>query len=80
MARVNGVERGQIDPSIERAFQGQEKLWGTVLAPYPIYARRPTIFKSVQGMWVGLAQSGLIDRGLVALVNRRVASLNGCVF
>ena len=80
MPRVNGVERAEIDPAIEPAFQGQEKLWGTVLAPYPVYARRPTIFKSVQNMWVGLAQSGLIDRGLVALVNRRVAALNGCVF
>jgi len=80
MPRVNGVDRAALDPAIERAFQGQEKLWGTVLAPYPVYARRPTIFKSVQGMWMGLAQSGLIDRGLVALVNRRVASLNGCVF
>jgi alkylhydroperoxidase family enzyme len=80
MARVNGANREQVEPSIERAFQGQEKKWGGVLGPYPMYARRPTIFKAVQGMWVALAQSGLIDRGLVALVNRRVASLNGCVF
>jgi len=80
MARIKSVERAEIDGSIERAFQGQERKWGTVLAPYPIYARRPTIFRAVQGMWAALAQSGLIDRALVALVNRRVASLNGCVF
>ena len=80
MARVNGANREQVEPSIERAFQGQEKKWGAVLGPYPLYGRRPTIFKAVQGMWVALAQSGLIDRSLVALVNRRVASLNGCVF
>jgi hypothetical protein len=80
MPRVNGVQREQVDATIERAFAGQEKKWGAVLAPYPVYARRPTIFKAVQGMWLGLAQSGLIDRGLVALVNRRVAALNGCVF
>ena len=80
MARVSGVDRGSVEPAIERAFQGQEKTWGTVLAPYPVYARRPTIFRAVQGMWVALAQSGLLDRALVALVNRRVAGLNGCVF
>jgi alkylhydroperoxidase family enzyme len=80
MPRVSGVERGQVDASIEKAFQGQERKWGEVLAPYPVYARRPTIFRAVQSMWVALAQSGLVDRGLVALVNRRVASLNGCVF
>ena len=80
MPRINGVARGQVDASIEKAFQGQERQWGEVLAPYPLYARRPTIFRAVQSMWAALAQSGLIDRGLVALVNRRVASLNGCVF
>ena len=80
MARVKDVDRAAAPPDVEKAFRGQEKIWGTVLAPYPVYARRPTIFRSVQSMWVGLAQSGLVDRGLVALVNRRVASLNGCVF
>jgi len=80
MPRVRGVERGSVEPAIEKAFQAQEKKWRTVLAPYPVYARRPTIFKAVQSMWIGLAQSGLVDHALVALVNRRVASLNGCVF
>jgi alkylhydroperoxidase family enzyme len=80
MPRITGVEREQVDSAIEKAFRGQERKWGAVLAPYPIYARRPTIFRAVQSMWVALAQSGLIDRGLVALLNRRVAALNGCVF
>ena len=31
-------------------------------------------------MWGGLEASGLIDTKLVALLNRRVASLNGCEF
>jgi alkylhydroperoxidase family enzyme len=31
-------------------------------------------------MWGGLDASGLLDPRLVALVNRRVAALNGCVF
>ena len=80
MPRVGGVDRANVGPEIEKAFRGQEKTWGTVLAPYPVYARRPSIFRAVGGMWVALAQSGLIARALVALVNRRVASLNGCVF
>ena len=80
MPRISGAERNTVGPSIEKAFEGQEKKWGAVLGPYPLYARRPTIFKAVQGMWVGLAQSDLLDRSLVSLLNRRVASLNGCVF
>ena len=31
-------------------------------------------------MWAGLNGSGLLDGTLHALVNRRVAALNGCVF
>ena len=45
-----------------------------------VYARRPTIFRGVRGMWGGLDGSGRIPPELTALVNRRVAALNGCVF
>jgi hypothetical protein len=31
-------------------------------------------------MWTGIDASGLIDGKLQALVNRRVASINGCEF
>jgi hypothetical protein len=31
-------------------------------------------------MWSGLASSGLIDGTLVSLINRRVATINGCEF
>jgi hypothetical protein len=53
---------------------------GGPLLPHLVYARRPTIFRGARGMWAGLAGSGLIDGALQALVNRRVASLNGCPF
>jgi asparagine synthetase B (glutamine-hydrolysing) len=39
-----------------------------------------SIFRGVRGMWTGLESSGLIDHRLVALLNRRVAALNGCEF
>jgi hypothetical protein len=45
-----------------------------------IYARRPTIFRGVRAMWGGLDASGLVAPALTALVNRRVAFLNGCEF
>jgi hypothetical protein len=31
-------------------------------------------------MWAGLEGSGLIDGALAAILNRRVAGINGCVF
>ena len=34
----------------------------------------------VRGMWGGLDSSGLLEPGLVALLNRRVAAINRCAF
>ncbi len=55
-------------------------MYGAPLANHLVYARRPSIFRGVRGMWAGLDESGLIDPQLASLVNRRVAALNGCVF
>jgi hypothetical protein len=81
MARVDGVDpqRGA-DDYITRVFEAQAKTWGAPLLNHLIYARRPTIFRGVRGMWTGLDGSGLIDKKLIALLNRRVAALNGCEF
>ncbi len=31
-------------------------------------------------MWAGLDSSGLVDGKFIALINRRVAAINGCEF
>lgn len=78
--RIEGVDPATAEPAARRVFEGQAERWGAPLAPYPIYARRPTILRAVRGMWGGLDASGLLDPALVALVNRRVAGINGCLF
>jgi hypothetical protein len=82
MARIKGVApEGAVAGSfIGRVLEAQAKKWGAPLLNHPLYARRPTIFRGVRGMWGGIAESGLIDAPLQALVNRRVAALNGCEF
>lgn len=80
MARIKGLQKDQVDTRTARVFDQQVERWGTILEPYEIYARRPTIFRAVLGMWGGLDASGLLDGSLTTLVNRRVAALNGCVF
>ena len=80
MARIDGVEAGEVDSYIKRVFDAQEKKWGAPLLNHLVYARRPTIFRGARGMWAGIEGSGLIDSRLQALVNRRVASLNHCEF
>ena len=80
MARIEGVDPEEVDDYTKRIFAAQAKKWGAPLLNHLLYARRPTIFRGVRGMWTGIDASGLIDGKLQALVNRRVASINGCEF
>ena len=80
MARIESVNPEEVEPYIKQVFEAQTKKWGAPLLNHLIYARRPSIFRGARGMWTGIGSSGLIDDRLQALINRRVASLNGCVF
>lgn len=82
MARIKGVDpdSADLEPRISNVFAAQERQWGAPLGNHLIYARRPTIYLAARGMWAGLGASGLLDPGLAAMVNRRVAALNGCDF
>ena len=81
MTRIEGVDpRHLADEYASKVLETQAKAWGAPLLNHLTYARRPSIFRGVRGMWTGLESSGLIDHKLVALLNRRVAALNGCEF
>ena len=80
MARVANANIDQADKYIKTVLEAQAKDWGQPLLNHLVYARRPTIFKGARAMWTGIDASGLIDPSLRALVNRRVAALNGCEF
>ena len=78
--RLKGVTPEEADDYARRVFEAQTRKWGAPLNNHLVYARRPTIFRGARAMWQGLDGSGLIDPALVALLNRRVAFLNGCEF
>ncbi len=80
MARIDGVNPNEVEDPIKAVFAAQAKKWGGPLLNHLLYARRPSIFRGVRGMWAGLDASGQLDPRLQALVNRRVAMLNGCEF
>ena len=80
MSRITGVDPDRAEKPIRAVLEAQARKWGAPLLNHLIYARRPTIFRGARGMWAGLEGSGLIPTELVALINRRVATLNGCVF
>lgn len=80
MARIEGVDPEKTERRVRAVLEAQAEKWGSPLLNHAIYARRPAIFRGARAMWGGLEASGLVDPQLVALVNRRVAALNGCVF
>jgi hypothetical protein len=80
MARIEGIDPNAAEESIAAVCRAQARKWGGPLLNHLIYARRPSIFRGVRGMWAGLDASGLLDPKLVALVNRQVATHNRCDF
>ena len=80
MARIADANIEQADRYTKDVLKAQEKTWGAPLLNHLIYARRPAIFRGARAMWIGIDASGLIDGSLRALINRRVAAINGCEF
>ena len=80
MARIEGVDPDQADDRTKAVFAAQTKRWGQPLVNHLVYARRPSIHRGARVVWGGLDESGLLPTALHAIVNRRVASLVGCVF
>ena len=80
MARVANVDVDQVERPIRAVLDAQAKKWGAPLLNHLVYARRPSVFRGVRAMWSGIDASGLIDTRLQAMINRRVAFLNGCEF
>jgi hypothetical protein len=80
VTRIEGVDPNHTQGPLRAVFEAQIKKWGAPLLNHLVYARRPTIFRGVRAMYSGLDSSGLIDAKLVSLINRRVATINGCEF
>jgi alkylhydroperoxidase family enzyme len=80
MARVADANVDEAEKYIQSVLEAQRKNWGAPLLNHLLYARRPSIFRGARAMWTGIDASGLLDPGFRALINRRVAFLNGCEF
>jgi hypothetical protein len=78
--KVVPIEPSAAEPAISAVLQAQVGKWGAPLLNHLVYARRPSIFRAVRAMWGAIDVSGLIDEPLKAMLNRRVAIINGCPF
>ena len=80
MASIAGIDPDTAEGPIAAVFRAQTGRWGAPLLPHLIQARLPKLYRGVSAMWSWVNAHGLLDPGLVALINRRVAGLNGCAF
>lgn len=80
MTRIPGVDYTQLPDDLRRPIEQQVRKSGRPFGGHILYARREPIYRAAKQMWAALGESGLIDARLTAILNRRVASINGCEF
>ena len=79
--RIPPLDVDTLPDDLREVLEAQRRLWGTPLYPYLFYARNAAYFRAAQAMWTALQQATTRVPGtLRPLLNRRVASWNGCPF
>jgi len=77
---VREIEEPGDDPILKETFERERELFGFVLNPTKVQAHTPGIMKAAKQLSVAVDRSGLLPKELLALVNVRVALINGCPF
>jgi alkylhydroperoxidase family enzyme len=79
--RIPPVDVETLPDDLRATLEEQRELRGAPLYPYLFYARNPAYFRAAKAMFAALAQeTKRVPAALRALLNRRVASWNGCEF
>jgi alkylhydroperoxidase family enzyme len=80
MPRVREIEEPGDDPILKEVFAREQERFGFVLNPTKVQAHTPGIMKAAKQLSLAVDRSGLLPKELLALVNVRVALINGCPF
>ena len=78
--RVREVEEPGDDPILKELYEKEQEAFGFVLNTTRVLAQRPGILRAAKQLGAAIDRSGLLPKELVALVNLRVALINGCPF
>ena len=79
--RIPPVDIRALPEDLRETLEEQGTRYGAPLFPYLFYARNPAYFRAAKAMWAALQQETTrVPATLRALLNRRVASWNGCEF
>ena len=79
--RIPPADVETLPDDLRDTLEEQRRLRGAPLHPYLFYARNPAYFRAAAAMFAVLQQeTKRVPAALRALLNRRVASWNGCEF
>jgi len=74
------VEEDGGNPILKGAFDKQREMFGGLLNPTKVMAHCPPILRAAGMLGQSIEESGLLPKGLPALLYVRVATINGCPF
>lgn len=80
MPRIREIADAGGDPILEKEFAEERERFGDLLNPTKVAAHCPPILKALKALYASFYESAQIPPALHALVNARVASINGCPF
>ena len=79
--RIPPVDVETLPEDLRETLEEQRTQYGEALYPYLFYARNPAYFRAAKAMFAALTQeTKRVPAALRGLLNRRVASWNGCEF
>ena len=79
--RIPPVDIDALPDDLREVLDEQRKRYGAPLYPYLFYARNAAYFRAARTMWATIQEATeRVPGTLRALLNRRVASWNGCPF
>jgi len=81
ITRIPPVDIETVPDDLRKVLEDQRKASGAPLYPYLFYARNPAYFRAANAMFAALRhETKRVPGALRGLLNRRVASWNGCEF
>ena len=81
ITRIPPVDVETLPDDLRETLEEQKNLRGAPLYPYLFYARNPAYFRAAKQMFATLQQETTrVPGALRGLLNRRVATWNGCEF
>jgi alkylhydroperoxidase family enzyme len=80
MPRVSEIDEPGDDPILKELYDKERETFGFVLNTTRVQAHRPGILRAAKQLGLAVDRSGLLGPQLQALLNVRVALINGCPF